>query len=361
MSYRRSDRFGEKNGEDKIRHTQSIIMSAPDRALLITVAFLVIIGFLAIFSASAPKCLEEGGNPAQFLFKQLICFVVGFIGLKFFTNYDYKKLADWSVIFGCIIIVLLILVDFTPLGVTVNGAKRWINLLGFQLQPSEFAKPAVILMLAAAMKKDADLFDQAKWTSAFIPIIIMLGLIFNQPNLSMVILLMATSVVMFLSAGGSLKLFFSCLGAGIFSLMGSTEIHLHMPEPWMWYECILYKNSYLTNIHRHSAWQLTASLLGEFLFRIPDGGEVLIRPGDWILLSPELLHDVGSDSPRSRAMQIFFRRFPPDQLPEPAERFNLRRGIFRTGHAPPEEFERIARAFLVNAADDAATEIEPVL
>ena len=219
MSYRRSDRFEEKNGEDKIRHTQSIIMSAPDKALLITVAFLVIIGFLAIFSASAPKCLEEGGNPAQFLFKQLICFVVGFIGLKFFTNYDYKKLADWSVIFGCIIIVLLILVDFTPLGVTVNGAKRWINLLGFQLQPSEFAKPAVILMLAAAMKKDADLFDQAKWTSAFIPIIIMLGLIFNQPNLSMVILLMATSVVMFLSAGGSLKLFFSCLGAGIFSII----------------------------------------------------------------------------------------------------------------------------------------------
>ena len=219
MSYRRSDRFGEKNGEDKIRHTQSIIMSAPDRALLITVAFLVIIGFLAIFSASAPKCLEEGGNPAQFLFKQLICFVVGFIGLKFFTNYDYKKLADWSVIFGCIIIVLLILVDFTPLGVTVNGAKRWINLLGFQLQPSEFAKHAVILMFAAAMKKDADLFDQAKWTSAFIPIIIMLGLIFNQPNLSMVILLMATSVVMFLSAGGSLKLFFSCLGAGIFSII----------------------------------------------------------------------------------------------------------------------------------------------
>lgn len=143
------------------------------------------------------------------------------------------------------------------------------------------------------------------------------------------------------------------MGAGIFSLMGSTEIHLHMPEPWMWYECILYKNSYLSNIHRHSAWQLTASLQGEFRFRIPEGGEVLLRPGDWILLSPELLHDVGSDSPRSRAMQIFFRRFPPEQLPEPAERFNLRRGIFRTGHAPPEEFERIARAFLVNAADDA--------
>ena len=121
----------------------------------------------------------------------------------------------------------------------------------------------------------------------------------------------------------------------------------------MWYESVLYQNPYITAIHRHPAWQLTASLLGEFRFRVPGEGEVLLRPGDWILLSPELLHDVGSDSPRSRAMQIFFRRFPPEQLPEAAERFNLRRGIFRTGHVPVEEFERIARAFLENAGDGA--------
>ena len=220
MSYQRSDRIRDKYIEEhKNRHLQSIITSSPDRALLITVTFLVIIGFMAIFSASAPKCLEEGGNPAQFLLKQMICFVVGFIGLKFFSNYDYKKLADWNVIFAGVIIVLLILVDFTPLGVMVNGAKRWINLLGFQLQPSEFAKPAVVLMLASIFRKDADLFDQNKWTTAFLPIIFMLGLIFIQPNLSMVILLLSTSVVMFLSAGGSLKLFFSVAGAGIFSVI----------------------------------------------------------------------------------------------------------------------------------------------
>lgn len=219
MSYQRSDRLRDKYGVEHKRHIQSLITSEPDKALLITVTFLVIIGFLAIFSASAPKCIEEGGNPAQFLFKQLICFVVGFFGLRFFTNFDYKKLADWNMIFAGIIIVLLILVDFTPLGVTVNGAKRWINLLGFQLQPSEFAKPAVVLMLATALRKDADLFDQNKWSGAFVPIIIMLGLIFIQPNLSMVILLLTTSVVMFLGAGGSLKLFFSCVGAGVFSII----------------------------------------------------------------------------------------------------------------------------------------------
>ncbi len=190
---------------------QSIIVSAPDKALLITVAFLVIIGFMAIFSASAPKCIEEGGNPAQFLFKQLACFAVGGFGLAFFTNYDYKKLADWSVIFAGVIIVLLLLVDFTPLGVTVNGAKRWISLLGFQLQPSEFAKPAVVLLLASIFRQDANLIDQKKWVNAFIPILVMLGLIFHQPNLSMVILLGLTTVVLYMAAGGSMKLFMGTL------------------------------------------------------------------------------------------------------------------------------------------------------
>ncbi|MBS6603917.1 MAG: putative lipid II flippase FtsW [Brachyspira sp.] len=217
MSYQRFE--SKDNSYHPKQPIQSVIISSPDKALLITVAFLVIIGFMAIFSASAPKCIEEGGNPAQFLIKQVICFVVGFIGLKFFTNYDYKKLADWNLIFAGTILLLLLLVDFTPLGVTVNGAKRWINILGFQLQPSEFAKPAVVLLLASVFKKDANLFDQQKWVTAFIPIIIMLGFIFVQPNLSMVILLLTTSVVMFLAAGGSLKLFFSCLAMMITTIV----------------------------------------------------------------------------------------------------------------------------------------------
>ncbi len=212
MSYQRLNREREHRNLRDEHAIQSVIISSPDKTLLIVVAFLVIIGFLAIFSATAPKCLDEGGNPAQFLFKQLICFVVGFVGLKFFMNYDYKKLADWNVIIIASILIALFLVDFTPLGVTVNGAKRWINLAGFQLQPSEFAKPAVVLLLANAFRKDANLFDQNKWVWAFFPIIAMAGLIFIQPNLSMVILLGMTTVVMYMAAGGSMKLFLSCVG-----------------------------------------------------------------------------------------------------------------------------------------------------
>jgi len=219
MSYQNSTR------KVSLNNIQSVIVSAPDKTLLVVVCFLVIIGFLAIFSATAPKCMEEGGNSAQFLIKQLICFVIGFVGLKFFVNYDYKKLADWNVIVMVSIILALVLVDFTPLGVTVNGAKRWINIAGFQLQPSEFAKPAVVMLLASAFRKDANLFDQDKWVWAFIPILIMVGLIFHQPNLSMVILLGMTTIVMFMAAGGSMKLFLSFVGAGVVGLVvGLTTI-----------------------------------------------------------------------------------------------------------------------------------------
>lgn len=223
MSYQRSNRreMGGRNDQS----IQSVIISSPDKTLLIVVAFLVIIGFLAIFSATAPKCLDEGGNPAQFLIKQLICFVVGFFGLKFFMNYDYKKLADWNVMIMAGILLSLVLVDFTPLGIVVNGAKRWINVAGFQLQPSEFAKPAVVLLLASAFRKDANLLDQNKWMMAFFPIIAMAGLIFIQPNLSMVILLGMTTVVMYMAAGGSMKLFLSCVGAMVMTLIiGLTTI-----------------------------------------------------------------------------------------------------------------------------------------
>lgn len=214
MSYQRSE---DRNPRQKPA-IQGFIDAAPDKTLLLVVIFLIMTGFLAIFSATAQESLIKSGNPAQFLLKQVLAFVLGFIGMKFFAGYDYKKLAQWNNIYLFVVIVLLILVAFTPLGVNVNGATRWINICGFQLQPSEFAKPAVVLLLASVFREDADIFDKSKWIFAFIPIAVMLYLIFEQPNLSMDILLLSTSVVMFLCADGSKRLFFSLVGAGIASL-----------------------------------------------------------------------------------------------------------------------------------------------
>ena len=191
MSYQNSQNYSAQNMQS-------------DRPLLIAVIFLVVIGLMAIFSASAPKCAEMGLNPARFFIQQLLGVIVGFVGLKFLSNFHYKKLIMYTLPFAIFVIIMLIMVKVA--GVTVNGAQRWINIGPMSLQPSEFAKPAVVLLLAAVFCKDTVIMDNNKIVTAFLPILIMVGLIFMQPNLSMVILLMATSVAIYLCAGGSFQL-----------------------------------------------------------------------------------------------------------------------------------------------------------
>lgn len=186
------------NEKEIVQKTQS------DRPLLIAVVFLVVIGLACIFSASAPKCVDAGMNPAHFLIQQFFGVVLGFWGLKFFANFHYKKLKTLTIPFVFVVIVLLVMVKFA--GVTVNGAQRWINLGFLSIQPSELAKPAFVLLLAGIFYKNTDILDNNKIVVAYIPMLVMLAFIYVQPNLSMIMLLVATSVVMYLCAGGSYKL-----------------------------------------------------------------------------------------------------------------------------------------------------------
>lgn len=206
----------------------SVIISAPDRTLVVIVAFLVILGLMSIFSASAPKSMELGLNPARFVFNQMIFLVIGAVGMKFLSEYDYKNLVVWTMPLMIAVIVLLALVNYTPLGVTVNEAKRWISIGFFQFQPSEFAKPAVVMLLASAFYKNDKLLDNNKMIY-FLPILIMVFMVYKQPNLSMVILLLTTSLVMYLSAGGPLKILLMMFGAGGFGLLTAGITHLIKP------------------------------------------------------------------------------------------------------------------------------------
>ena len=193
---------------------QSVILTPPDKTVLIVVAFLVSIGIISIFSASAPKCMELGQNPARFALFQILFLVIGVAGMRFFINYDYKNLIVWTMPITIGVIIALLLVGFTPLGVTVNESRRWLNLGFTNLQPSEFAKMAIVLLMASAFNKNSNIFDSNKWIYFFIPILVMVGLIFKQPNLSMVILLLMTCLIVWLSSGGPLKLVLTIGGIG---------------------------------------------------------------------------------------------------------------------------------------------------
>ncbi len=204
---RQKNEYGGGNGSGTGRSSrggQNYIISPPDKTLVWIVAALVIIGIMAIFSAGSPRAVAEGVNPVFFTVRQLAWLVGGIFGAMFFANFDYRKLRAYTYQLPIIVLILLALVQFTPLGLTVNEAKRWLVIGPIQFQPSELAKPAIVLMFASLFSENSLLLDDKK-----IPAYIIFGasllLIYKQPNLSMIILLTFTFAALYYMAGGSLK------------------------------------------------------------------------------------------------------------------------------------------------------------
>ncbi len=193
--------------------TKTYTKAPPDNLLVVVVAFIVVFGIMAVFSASAPKAIGLGENPLSFTIKQLIWLIAGAFGAWFFSKFDYRKLKNFAGMLALFVLVSLALVKFSPLGVTVNEAKRWLVIGPLQFQPSEMAKPALVLYFATLFSKDCRIIDSKKYPFYFI-FAGMLLLIYMQPNLSMIILLLMTSLAMYYVAGGSAKIIAGAFGLG---------------------------------------------------------------------------------------------------------------------------------------------------
>ena len=225
MSYReyKSPKRQEQERKEKRRKKRNTgdILSPPDKSLIIIVAFLVIIGFLAIFSTTAPKCMREGVNLATFLIKQGVFAGIGFFLMVKFSKYDYKKLEQFNIQFLWFVVAMLAIVKFTPLGLEINGARRWINLGVMQLQPSEFAKPLFCMLLASMFKDkiDLSLLDKKNVIDYIVPMVIILLLILKQPNLSMAIILCMTTLALYIAGRGPWQPIFAGVSVMIFGIM----------------------------------------------------------------------------------------------------------------------------------------------
>ncbi len=198
MSYQRNNSYHDRESGN------NYIISQPDSTLITVVVFLVVIGIMAIFSAGSPRAIANGDNPLVFTIKQLAWLIAGIGAASFFSKYDYKNLKVWAIPACAVVLVLLLMVQFSPLGLMVNEAKRWLAIGPLQFQPSELAKPAVVLAFASLFSSNVNILDERK-IPFYVLFAAMLFLIFKQPNLSMVILLCMTSVSMYFAAGGRVK------------------------------------------------------------------------------------------------------------------------------------------------------------
>ena len=198
-------------------HTTTYSQAPADNILVVVVIFIVVFGIMAVFSASAQKAIGLGENPFAFTFKQLIWLIGGAGAAYFLSKFDYNKLKPFAGAMAILVLISLALVKFSPWGVTVNEAKRWLIIGPLQFQPSEMAKPAVVLYFATLFSKNCFILDSAKYPFYAI-FAAMLLFIYMQPNLSMIILLLMTVLAMYYVAGGSTKVISSTFGIGLLAL-----------------------------------------------------------------------------------------------------------------------------------------------
>ncbi|MBR1877303.1 MAG: cell division protein FtsW [Lachnospiraceae bacterium] len=119
-----------------------------DRTLIFIVLFLLCFGLIMIYSASAYAAMRANEGSAFYLFSQAKATLIGLAAMVIVSRFDYhilRKLA-WPAYGVSCIAVLLVL---TPLGMTKNGARRWLNIMGQSLQPAEICKVGVIVFFAA--------------------------------------------------------------------------------------------------------------------------------------------------------------------------------------------------------------------
>ena len=122
-------------------------LKAGDFLLTALVMVLVVFGVIMVFSASYYYAISEEGTPYYYLIRDIPYAVIGTAAMLFMANFNYHHLQKAALpVFGIILILLLLI--FTPLGITLNNATRWLN-LGITVMPGELAKPACILFTAA--------------------------------------------------------------------------------------------------------------------------------------------------------------------------------------------------------------------
>jgi len=177
-----------------------------DKWLFGTVLLLSLFGLVMVFSASAVMAKATKGSPYAFVMNQAVFVVLGMVALFVLMRVDYKKYNNPKLIFPLIAITgILLMAVFVMSG--MNGAHRWIRVAGATLQPSELAKPVIVLFLAWFLQTRMHAMDDIKGTivRAVLPPLVFIALILKEPDLGTALVCAAVLMAMLYLAGMQMK------------------------------------------------------------------------------------------------------------------------------------------------------------
>ena len=187
-----------------------------DYSLVIIICFLVCFGMIMLYSTVSYTAQLKNITATEYLRNQIIATILGFFAMFAISFMDYHKFAK-AAIAGYIVSYVLIILVLTPLGITVNGATRWLGVGSFSFQPAEFVKIAVILFLAYVINRWNKKIVKFRYVIYAVLLIAPLSLMLWQitDNLSTALIVAGIAVVMVFVASPDYKFF---VGAGVLVL-----------------------------------------------------------------------------------------------------------------------------------------------
>ena len=172
-----------------------------DMLLLVTSIVLMIIGVVSIYSASSVySVLSKGADSNHYLIRQCIFIAVAFIFSLIFV-FRLKMYKKKPIIYMALVFIMIALFGLLMGDYTVNNAKSWYSLGFFNFQPSEFAKPILILAMASYYDSLID-NKERRWYMYLLPFGvagIMAYLIYDQPDLGGAIIIALLVLIIFFS------------------------------------------------------------------------------------------------------------------------------------------------------------------
>jgi rod shape determining protein RodA len=169
-----------------------------DKLLLFAALALGVFGVLMIFSAT------RADNPSTYYLKrQLMFFVIALVAMLLAASFDYRKLMPYSKIIYAVTLILLVLVLVLPARL---GSHRWIPLAFFDLQPSELAKIAVILLLGTFLAdRHMEIGSNKEFLQALAIGLGAIFFVFLEPDLGSTLSIFVITMGMLLVGGARLK------------------------------------------------------------------------------------------------------------------------------------------------------------
>jgi rod shape determining protein RodA len=175
---------------------------------------LVTVGLIAVYSSKLATLTAQGLPPTTFLSRQLIAGGIGLVLMIAATVFDYRRLRAFIPL-GYLATLLLLVLVLTPLGTSVRGSQRWISLVGFQVQPSEMMKIALLLALAMLFNETEGTPGLGRTATAVLLAIVPLGLVFAQPDLGTSMVYLWLTGIVLLVSGVRVRYLLMLAGTGV--------------------------------------------------------------------------------------------------------------------------------------------------